>query len=421
MQVNKINSQSIKGINLARFMQSSVHKTKKYKYMKDSCSKFGEILGQSTAKLVSITEGADIKQFNFLKTMVNKFNKQKYHNIMDDSEYVLKIYSIVEKPNLAHINIVSHSNDSFEFLEKIFLFARDEKSLEFVQNMQHDILRDAKNPSKIIADLLASKNKDKFVNKPERYASYLKLHANDEKVVSNLDSLIDSGKYSRFHSDAQLAIKNLMKKQNIGIAMSGKSLDLVHMYTKDRANFLTKIVMNFMHSKKSPKEETKAAVVHMYGTLDSANAKLRSSVIEMFKNTPVKDKAAELIDMQTLFNKIDNDAEAKKFVQKTVDSDLRLASIAELNEILENTPLKKANIFFKNAKRIIEKSTGDERKNALVVELENPFFESKQPKVKNARMIHMFEKRNEDDGFFNRAYKIIENKINRYRYSRSVA
>jgi hypothetical protein len=74
---------------------------------------------------------------------------------------------------------------------------------------------------------------------------------------------------------------------------------------------------------------------------------------------------------------------------------------------------------FNNAKRIIERSAGEERKTALVAELENPFFESKLPQKGKAKMVRMFAPQKDD--FLTRTYKIIENKINQYRYSRMSA
>ena len=125
--------------------------------------------------------------------------------------------------------------------------------------------------------------------------------------------------------------------------------------------------------------------------------------------------------MQSLFNKIDKDSDAKSFVQKAIDKDLKIGSIKELNEVLSVTPLKKANIFFNNAKRIIERSTGKERTQALVEELENPFFESKAPKIQKARIVRMFSDRPQKEGFFSRTVKIIENKFNQFRYNRMSA
>ena len=79
------------------------------------------------------------------------------------------------------------------------------------------------------------------------------------------------------------------------------------------------------------------------------------------------------------------------------------------------------NIFFNNAKRIIERSSGEERKNALILELENPFFEPKTPQQSKARIIRMFGNGVQKDDWITRTYKTIENKINQFRFYRMSA
>ena len=420
MFIGKIDKQVLKIINKANTVRKVELSARDYKHMKEDCKKFGEIMGQPLKRLQILTEGATLNQYTFLKTMVNKFNYEKLHSVEDRSEHILNIYSMVNNPSALHLNIVRKSRDSFQSLEKIFSLAKDEEALQLVEDMQYGELKNSKHSSKLIIDLLTSKNRDRYIANPERYSSYIELNANNPYAIKNLDQLIETGKYSRFSSDAKLAIQKLFRKQQIEVAMEGKDKELEKMYSKDRANFLKSIVKNFMPKNKAPKEETKSILLDMYGSFDSKNATLRKAVIDRFKNNAIKDKSAEIIEMQVLFNKIDNDKEAKTFVQKAIDKDLKIASVAELNEVLNTVPLKKANIFFNNAKRIIEKSTGEERKTALVVELENPFFESKASQKGYARKVRMFAEASEDD-FLTKTIKIVGNKINQFRYRRMSA
>lgn len=412
MIINKVNNQNIKALNTSKFVIQNSGKIRQNKYIQEACNKIAEKLSTPVSNVSYITREADVNKFNFLKTMANRLNQQW------ESEHILNIYSIVEKPSIQHINIVRKSRDSFESLEKIFSLAKDEKTLEYVENLQYGELKDSQNASAIIIDLLNSKNREKYINKPSNYASYLKLNSNDKDAVSKLDILIYTGKYNRFRYDANLAIKKLMRKKNIKTAMADKTNDLENMYTKDRASFLKSLIKSFTPVRNKPKEETQSAVVNLYATLNKNNLKLRNAILERFKYSYANNKSAQIVQMQTLFNKIDNDKDAKTFVQKAINKDLKISSIEELNEILDTTPLKKANIFFNNAKRIIEHSSGEERKKALVVELENPFFESKGIKVGRPRMVRIYENRHQKDSFITKAAKIIENKINQYRYYR---
>lgn len=416
MQINNISNLNIKGLSINKLINPN--RMKQYKYMQEACYKMGGMAGLSSSELIDLTKNADVNQFDFLRTMVNKFHKQNFRTMEDDSQHILNIYSIVNKPSALHFDIVKRTKDSFGSLEKIFSLAQDEKSLEFVQNLQYDILKNKQNQSKIIIDLLSSNYRELYINKPERYSSYLKLHADEKDVVKNLDSLLDSGKYSRFKSDAQLAIRKLMKQKRIETAMAGKTSTLEKLYTEERANFLSNIIKSFIPVKTEPKENTKVIVVDMYGTLNKKNAGLRQSIISRFKTNKLQDKTNELKEMQILFNKIDTNPEVEKFVKKAINKDLKVDSIAELNEVIDNVPLKKANVFFNNAKRIIELSSGEERKTALVKELENPFF---TPRVKKQNLTRMFMSNQTSDNIFTKFTKIIENKYNQFIYSRMAA
>jgi len=420
MNIGKIDKQVLKIVNTAKTVRKVELNARDYKHMKEDCYKFSEIMGQPLKRIQTLTEGADLNKYTFLRTMVNKFNYEKLHSAEDRSEHILNIYSMIDEPSALHLNIVRKSRDSFESLEKIFSLAKDEDALQFVEDMQYGELQNSKFRSKLIIDMLNSKNRDRYIANPERYSSYVKLNADTADAIKQLDKLIETGKYSRFSYDAKLAIQKLFKKQRVETAMAGKDEELEAMYTKERASFLEAIVKNFMPKKKAPQEETKSVVVDMYSSLDSRNAALRKAVVERFNKPSTRDKSAEIVEMQTLFNRIDKDNDAKIFVQKAINKDLKIDSIAELNEVLNTVPLKKANVFFNNAKRIIERSTGEERKTALVVELENPFFESKAPQKGRAKMVRMFAEDTQED-FLTRTYKIIENKINQYRYSRMSA
>ena len=419
MNIGKIDRQVLKMMNTAHKVVRKVEiGPRERRYMQDVCKKSSIITGKPLSEIQKITENASLDQFTFLKSLITKFNIIRLHSADEQPEKILDIFSVVDKPSALHLNIVKKSNDSFEALEKIFSLAKDEKTLQYVEDLQYGELKNSKKSSKIIIDLLSSKNADRYVYNPERYSSYIELYADKEDAIEKLDKLIETGKFSRLHSDAKLAIRRLFKKQRIDIAMAGKTNDLEKLYTKDRASFLKSLVRNFMPARVTPKEETKAVVVNMYGSLDSKNAKLRNAIVERFKNAPVKDRAAEIVEMQTLFNKIDKDKDAKTFVKKAISKDLKIGSIAELNEVINTVPLKKANIFFNNTKRIVERTSGEERKTALITEMENPFYESKAPRNGKARIVRMFADKPQKEDFFTKTYKIIENKINQYRYSR---
>lgn len=419
MNIGKIDKQVLKIMNVAKTVRKVSLGDRESKFKQEACYRISGLTGVPLSEIQKMTVNAGIDNLTFLKALSNKFHYNRAHSIKEQAEHVLNIYSIVEKPTAQHLNILRKTNDSFESLEKIFSLAKNKETLQFIEDLQYNELKHSNIASKIIIDLLSSKNADRYIANTERYSSYLELNSDNKDAVKTLDKLIEAGKYSRFRFDAQLAVNKMFRLQRIETAMAGKNKDLEVMYSKEREGFLKNIIKNFMPVKNTPKEETKAVVVEMYGSLNSANSKLRNAIVESFKNPTASNNQEELAEMQKLFARIDSDKDVNIFVQKAISKDLRLNSIAELNEIIDTIPLKKANIFFNNTKRIIETTEGEERKTALIVEMENPFYKAKNPKKHSAKMVRMFaDNTAEKDDIFTKVYKIIENKINQYRYSK---
>ena len=132
MNIPKIDRQVLKLMNGSKVIRKVELGAKEYKFMKEACYRFSDVMGRPLSEVQDLTRGATVDQFTFLKTMVNKFNYKKLHSIQDQSDHIFNIYSMVEKPSAQHLNIVRKTNDSFESLEKIFSLAKDKESLEFV-------------------------------------------------------------------------------------------------------------------------------------------------------------------------------------------------------------------------------------------------------------------------------------------------
>jgi len=415
MHINNNPNLNFQGVNIKNSILSNKNKLKEQKYMKLACNKISNQIGIAESTLLELTQNVDSSRFKFLERMASKFKIQNARKVTDAPEHVLNIYSMIENPIPEHFNILERAKGSFEKIEKIFSLAKDEKSLGFVQNIQYDVLRNTDDSSKIIIDLLNSKNKDKYIENLKAISSYLKLNAGSENAVQKLDELFDSGNFNKLKFDAQFAVRKLMRKKAINNSLSEKTKFLEEEYTKERGNFLKEIFKSFIPKKNTLNKTSQDAVINMYESANKNNAKLRKAVIEQFKSDLVHGKTYELSDLNILFDKIDNNNDVKKFIQKAVKKDLRVHSISELNEILDNIPLKKANLFFNNAKRIIESTNGEERKKALLTELENPFFEPLKS-IKNEKKLRITAYAR-PESMTSKLIRYIENEINKLRYN----
>ena len=103
------------------------------------------------------------------------------------------------------------------------------------------------------------------------------------------------------------------------------------------------------------------------------------------------------------------------FVTESMADVKNRLSLEELNEILGFVPLKSLNVFRKNALRIIYKTEGNSRIQALRDEITNPFFETEASKEhKRLALKYGYVKK---DSFIKNLITKVENYFNVVRYS----
>ena len=130
------------------------------------CSYIAGILGEQTRNITTLLEHAPSKRVAFMDSLTASFNARNFMldtKLKESSEPVIKIYNLVTKPEPVHFNIVSRSEMPFESLEKIFEHAQDKKSLEFVQDMQHNVLDGSKESAAHIVKMLQSPNRKAYI------------------------------------------------------------------------------------------------------------------------------------------------------------------------------------------------------------------------------------------------------------------
>ena len=156
----------------------------------------------------------------------------------------------------------------------------------------------------------------------------------------------------------------------------------------------------------------------MYKSTTKKNLKIRTSIIDAFQYTQIgnlslKGKNGEITEMKKLFDRMDNDKHAKNFVKKTIIKHDRLESIKEYNELLDNVPSKKLDIFYDNACNIFYQKKGEERISTLQKEIENPFFETEQ--AKKVRKYHEENGYQKPESLITKVYKYASNQFNKLR------
>ena len=438
MQIHSINSynlttkdRSYNNLSFEGFgsIKALMPKTKvnlrKQEYLRDECSRFGDIIGVKASDLMELTKDVSDTRFNFLKTLVNKYNARNFergNNLKEAPEALVESFKTVTDPHLAHFNIINRSDAPFSYIVKLLKAAgNDKKNLEFVQKVQHEILGGSKNSIKMMTDMLTSPNKSEYMKNPESYSSYLKININNENAIKELDNIVKTGTYNKYTYDAKIAVADLMKSEKIRSTIGTEEKFLEQNYTEEGVKFLKSIFFDFMVYKNNMTKEDFSEILKIYKSCSKRNIDTRLDIIKRFKYTipHKKDKNItqdEVMAMKKLFERIDTDKSSANFIYKILGDDIKVDSIGELNRILDIVPAKKAEIFHKNIARICRYTDEEERITALKNEIENPFFISE--KYKNIMEDSIKAGFSDKESRIMKIAKIFENKINKIRYNR---
>jgi len=435
MQVNSVNKDnfrniynknnvSFEGFNIKAFIpKKNIRTEKAQQVIDDACWRFGNVIGVKTSDLKQLTQNADDIRMQFLKSLVTNYNARNFTragNLKEDPIGLINTFKAVEKPLMAHFNIVKRTDAPLELLSKLFKTATDKQSLEFVQKMQHEVLGGQKTAIKIITDMLASKNKQEYIKNSENYISYLKHNAKNEDAIKKLDKMLENGTYEKQVFDAKQAVEAFMKNSVLKVTLGNRTKYLEQNYSPEGEKFIKGMFSDFLAHKKDLTVDDFSDILKMYKTSTPENINTRLDILRKFKYASIgknlKYSSQEIKSMKKLFDRMDSDKSSANFVFKILGDDIKAKSIKDLEGILDVVPSKKAEIFHKNISRIVRYTDEEERVAALKNEVENPFFMTdRYAKVLEDSINAGFSKR---ESRISKMARFLENKYNQMRYNR---
>ena len=373
MNYNKIIYNGISSNTVNRFGYTGFSKRK----FASACTYACHMLQEQPSEIEQILYNANETGIRFFKSLARKFNlrnaelpKSKWEN----KEDLFQIFGMVKNITPKHFDILKKTQEGFDSLKNIFNLAQDNKTLDFVSKLQTEVLETGQGQSNIIIGLLNSKYKPMFMQRIEQFKSYFKLNAKNPNALTELEHIIDKNRFDGKKFDAELAIKQLMQFKVVRDCTKAIETDLIKYYTKDGERFLWRLSNKLQNHKAKIINMDKKDVVYIYKTITPENIDLRLGVLDKFCDFSENKCYKELKELKKLFNTVEQNSEAKEFVLKSIKRGLAVNSAEELNAVIKGTKLDKANYFFDNIKRIIALSEDDVRKDALLNEIENPFF-----------------------------------------------
>lgn len=380
--------------------------------------KAAAILNQNLTDIADMSKNASGKRMYFLDSLIEKYNQFNFYRKpeeKDDSRAINTIFQNIKKPKQIHYDLAERFASSFSDLAKVLTDSNgDLKTLQFVKQLNDEVLKSQDNSSKTLAyKLLESSFKNEYVKKYSDIKPFLILNKDNPDAVKQLDALFESKTYD----------KNLFKlkldKKKIQNEFSLKGTDVLNkdvyfeVYNKYTKKFMQSIMNHLSLTDEMLNSGADKDILKTLQTLNKDNEKLRHNLLRAFdysfhhlNSSYRKETFASLV---RIFEMADNDKHAKKFLEKSLVK-LRNYKPQQIEDILNNVSTKKMDIFRKNAWKIIINTNEEDRIEALKQNINDPFYNVKKFMTQeNKRITYGFEP---SYSIFEKAYLKIENYIN---------
>lgn len=381
------------------------------------------MLSQSLNDVVELTKNVSKKRMAFWEALAVNYNRHNYYRKpaeQENSKLVNLVFSKVKNPKDIHRYIVHNFAESFQNISRIFDAAKNNtNSLEFVKQINKDIFEEQRPAGNdLIPRLLESPFSSKYVKGYKDIKSYLILNKDNPDAVSGLDKMFENNTFERSVYDKKLyeqKIKDSWIFGETGVLDKQKYLEN---YSEPAGEIISDMYSRFLLTPEAMKAGNDKEVLNIIKTTTDENLELRLKLLENFSvsgNYDANGKNKTITGLNKLFDTVDRYKDARSFVTESMADVKNRLSLEELNEILGFVPLKSLNVFRKNALRIIYKTEGNSRIQALRDEITNPFFETEASKEhKRLALKYGYIKK---DSFIKNLITKVENYFNVVRYS----
>lgn len=380
--------------------------------------KAAAILNQNLSDIAGMSKNASEKRMYFLDRLVDKYNQFNFYRKpeeIDDSKAINTIFQNIKKPKQIHYDLVERFSSSFSDLAKVLTDSNcDLKTLQFVKQLNDEVLKSQDNSSKTLAyKLLESSFKNEYVKKYSDIKPFLILNKDNSDAVKQLDALFESRTY-----DKDL-FQLMLDKKKIQNEFSLKGTDVLNkdVYFEIYNQYTSKFMQSLMHHLSLTEEMlnggTDKDILKSLQTLNKNNLMLRQNLLRAFdysfhsiEDSNRQETYAALV---RIFEKADNDKHTKRFLEKSLVEFVNYTP-QQIGNVLNNVSTKQLDIFRKNAWKIIHSTKEEERNTVLKQNIKDPFYDIKKFKAREyKRVAYGF---GPSYSIFKKAYLKIENYIN---------
>ena len=383
------------GFSFSRGAAKSSHKLSS-RLMSEAGDISGYFFTNNEADILDLLKLSGKKQRKFLRVVARRYSEDNYYtepNQRESVENVINVFKSVKKPNKYHYFVLSNIKGTFSQIENI-LKGINKHNFVSIDKLNKKISGNSSYSDTLISDLFSSPNKNEYLKHFDKYSSYFALNKENKNAVAELDELLKLNTYNQNSYDSKYFAKNIKSYSRLKDNKFITEEFLEKHYSASAESFINDFLQTYLpHRTGFISIDNSFDIMQMYKTANPENLNLRYRIMQYFKFSTMdrhgnNNFQSEITEMRKLFEKIDNNKYVADFIKKFISVSSNIHSIKTLNNLLDAVGAKKADIFFNNFIRLVNKAPLEEQISALEKGIENPFYETKYMKYRRRTEEH---------------------------------
>ena len=392
-QNNNLKSQNLKN-NRAGAMQNTIasdtvsfnglFNSRNFKtvdgWVKDMINYAPGIIGKSEKTVNNALKNKSGMHKRLFAELTECYNRRNFgvpQEKKENSDLIFAIIDTVKRPSIEHLRLVnSHKINVTDVAKCVDKIGTDSKKIGQFNDIYRDLINapnDFKISKESIFGILDSKNSDKILKDYQTYRPYLRMHLAEKDCMKNLDAQITNGTYNPKLQKDIYSIKKIVRTTS-GMKDVVDAEKMAEFASPESNSILLKFAINLSPMKVQDKSNYKKNLIDIYKSTNKHNFEARAKYLDSYLTGFGIDryKPEEMDNISTLFNKMDEDKSAKKFIEHISLPKSNTVGAGEYVKLLDNISPKRRDAYANKIAFIMSTGTQDVADKAIKFANINP-------------------------------------------------
>lgn len=300
-------------------------------------------------------DGKSVMQKRLFAELAENYNRHNFGVAQDKKENADLIFAVVnkvKKPTKEHLRLVNSTQMNMSDISKcVDKLGDSSKKVEQFNNVYRDLINaptDYNISKKSIIGILDSENSDKILKDYQTYRPYLRMHLSEKDCMKNLDEQIVNGTYDAKLQKNIYGIKKLVRGESMQEVIDAEKM--APFASPESNAILVRFADKLSPMHVEDKSNYKKNLIDIYTTTNKKNFEARAKYLDTYMRGYGVDryKPDEMDNIATLFNKMDEDKSAKKFIEHISLEKTNTVGAGEYLKLIDNISPKRREAYADN-------------------------------------------------------------------------